>query len=48
VSEKLQERIQQRAYELYEARGSEPGHEVEDWTKAEAEILKQTNLHRAA
>jgi hypothetical protein len=48
MSEALRERIEQRAYELYEARGSEPGHEVEDWAKAEAEILQQTKLHRAA
>ncbi len=48
ISEPLRERIEQRAYELYEARGSEPGHEIEDWTKAEAEILQQTKLHRAA
>ncbi len=48
VSEALRERIEQRAYELYEARGSEPGHELEDWTKAEAEILHQSKLHRAA
>jgi Protein of unknown function (DUF2934) len=48
LTEPLRERIEQRAYELYEARGSEPGHEMEDWTKAEAEILHQSKLHRAA
>jgi Protein of unknown function (DUF2934) len=48
INEDLRQRIEQRAYELYEARGSEPGHELEDWTKAEAEILHQTKLHRAA
>lgn len=48
MSEALRERIEQRAYEIYEARGSEPGHEMEDWTKAEAEILHQAKLHRAA
>jgi hypothetical protein len=48
ISEALRERIEQRAYELYEARGSEPGHELEDWTKAESEILQRTKLHRAA
>jgi Protein of unknown function (DUF2934) len=48
ISEALRERIEQRAYALYEARGSEPGHELEDWTKAESEILHQTKLHRAA
>ncbi|MGC1646519.1 MAG: DUF2934 domain-containing protein [Candidatus Sulfotelmatobacter sp.] len=48
ISEALRERIEQRAYELYEARGSEPGHELEDWAKAESEVLQQTKLHRAA
>jgi hypothetical protein len=50
VDEKLQERIQQRAYELYEARGAEPGHELEDWTMAESEILRQerSNIRRVA
>jgi hypothetical protein len=46
--EVLQERIEKRAYELYEARGATPGHELEDWTKAEAEILHQPGIHRAA
>jgi hypothetical protein len=33
-----EERIRVRAYELYEARGGEDGHDVEDWLEAEAEI----------
>ena len=44
----LQERIEKRAYELYEARGATPGHALEDWTQAEAEILRERGLHRAA
>ena len=32
------DRIRQRAYELYVARGQEDGHELEDWRQAEAEI----------
>jgi hypothetical protein len=32
------ERISQRAYEIAEQRGFEPGHEVEDWLQAEQEI----------
>lgn len=32
------EKIRQRAHELYEARGRNEGHEVEDWLQAEAEI----------
>ena len=32
------EQIALRAYELFLARGSEPGHESEDWLAAEAEL----------
>ena len=34
----FEEKVRRRAYELYEARGREDGHELEDWLKAEAEI----------
>jgi hypothetical protein len=30
--------IERRAYELYEARGREDGHDWEDWLKAEREL----------
>jgi len=30
--------IQVRAYELYEQRGKEPGHDLDDWLQAEAEL----------
>ena len=33
------EKIRLRAYELYEGRGREQGHEVEDWLKAESEVI---------
>lgn len=33
-----QEAVQQRAYELYQKRGQEPGHELEDWLQAERDI----------
>jgi hypothetical protein len=50
LEEKLRERIQQRAYELYEARGAAPGHELDDWTVAESEVLREelSNIRRAA
>ena len=35
----LEEQIHRRAYEPYEARGREHGHDREDWLQAEAEIL---------
>ncbi len=34
----IEEEIRRRAYELFEARGGEDGHEVEDWLRAEQEI----------
>ena len=37
-SENVTEQIRRRAYELYEARGREDGHDLEDWQQAEAEI----------
>ena len=35
----VRERISRRAYELYQNRGGEHGREVEDWLKAEDEVL---------
>lgn len=35
----LYERIANRAYELYEQRGRTHGHDLEDWLRAEREIL---------
>ncbi len=37
----LEYQIRQRAYELYEARGREDGHELEDWLRAEEEITRE-------
>jgi len=31
--------IARRAYELYERRGAEPGHDLDDWLMAEVELL---------
>jgi hypothetical protein len=38
VDDDVEEQIRTRAYELYEARGREEGHDLEDWLEAEAEI----------
>jgi hypothetical protein len=35
--------ISQRAYDLFQARGHEHGHDVEDWLVAEAGLLKGNN-----
>lgn len=37
-AEDLESRIRERAHELYEVRGREEGHEVEDWLRAEDEL----------
>jgi len=44
----LRQQIQVRAYELYQARGAAPGHELEDWTQAETEIMRQRKMPHAA
>jgi hypothetical protein len=44
----LQDQIRRRAYELYEQRGSNDGHEVSDWLQAESELApkKEANAPR--
>jgi hypothetical protein len=36
----LEQQIRNRAYQLYEERGREDGHELEDWLRAEAEASR--------
>jgi len=51
--ELTEEVIRRRAHQLYEERGCEPGHELDDWLLAEAEIIgkkparadEKTTLH---
>ena len=38
--DQIQERNRQRAYELYEARGREDGHESNEWLIAESEVTR--------
>jgi hypothetical protein len=38
VSQPSREAIALRAYEIYLERGGQPGHELEDWTRAELEL----------
>ena len=33
-----EQEIRRRAYELYKERGAQPGHELEDWLRAEREL----------
>ena len=37
------EEVARRAYELYEARGSEPGADLDDWLQAEHELRTAQN-----
>lgn len=42
----VENRIRSRAYELYEQRGKEEGHALDDWLQAESE-MKQENKGKA-
>lgn len=44
----LETAIRRRAYELYEQRGCNPGHEDEDWLVAEREVLARYNQQQSA
>jgi Protein of unknown function (DUF2934) len=46
--QELEHQIRLRANELYEARGREDGHELEDWFRAEEEIKKKNPRNIAA
>ena len=39
--QELEHQIRLRAQELYEARGREDGHELDDWLRAEGEIMQK-------
>jgi Protein of unknown function (DUF2934) len=48
LSQEQFEKIRQRAYELYEARGREEGHDIDDWFQSEAEIgITKTSTAKA-
>jgi hypothetical protein len=40
--------ISRRAYSLFQARGSEHGHDLEDWFVAEAELLTGKHIEIAS
>ncbi|HEY6348400.1 MAG TPA: DUF2934 domain-containing protein, partial [Candidatus Angelobacter sp.] len=44
----IEETIRIRAYELYEGRGQEHGHDIEDWLQAETELGHQRTRTIAA
>ena len=40
------EQISECVYEIYQRRGGEPGHELEDWLLAEAELSDQAETNK--
>jgi DUF2934 family protein len=44
----IRERVAQRAFQLYEGRGREDGHDVEDWLQAEQEVVRHLAAERGA
>jgi len=38
-SPELEKQIRARAYEIYEQRGRDEGHETDDWLQAETELI---------
>jgi hypothetical protein len=40
-SQALEHQIRQRAHELYQERGREEGHELDDWLRAEEEVKRK-------
>jgi len=44
----MEEEVRSRAYQLYEGRGCEHGHAVEDWLQAETEMLSQIDAKSTA
>ena len=43
----LEEKIRARAYELYERRGRDEGHHIDDWLQAEAELTGRSKATAA-
>ena len=48
ISDGLQKQIERLAFQLYEARGREDGHDMEDWLWAEAVLQREAILPRAS
>ena len=44
----LEEEIRRRPFELYEERGRERGHDIDDWVRAKAEVTGSAVETRAA
>lgn len=42
--EKLMNQVRERAYAIFESRGRDDGHDLDDWLQAETELLKPVSL----
>jgi hypothetical protein len=40
-AEEIQQKVRQRAYELYELRGRTDGRDLDDWIEAESEVIRK-------
>ena len=40
-AEEIQQKVRQRAYELYELRGRTDGRDFDDWIEAELEVIRK-------
>lgn len=47
-SDELRDQIARLAFQLYEARGREKGHDVEDWLQAEEALRRQVILPKSS
>lgn len=47
-SHHVEDQIRKRAYEIYETRGREDGHDLDDWVRAEQEIVSKETRKAAA
>jgi hypothetical protein len=41
TTDQFQAQVRLRAYQLYERRGRQDGHELDDWLQAEAELVQK-------
>ena len=48
ISDGLRKQIERRAFQLYEARGREDGHDLDDWLRAEAALRREASLPKAS
>lgn len=43
-ADRVAKSIRERAYQLYEQRGHQPGHELDDWLQAEREMTWRPDI----